>query len=146
MVLVIDVRESLCCCGLRRDSVIAQTKRQNNETRILYAHFILIEQYSYTLHSRLLCKYNPNFETTQFRLVYYIIIFTVKSSPYCCPRNILHRSHCSLSTYTRTHLIPLSLLYQFSHTRKYTAIIHWRSLQKKIVHFTCRHLESKSQL
>ena len=122
MVLMIDVRESLCHCGLRTDSVIAQMKRRNNETPILYAHFILIEQYSYTLHSRLLCKYNLNFETTQFRLVYYIIIFTVKSSPYSCLRDILHHSHCPLSTHTRTRLIPLSLLCQFGHTREDPAI------------------------
>ena len=42
MEFVNDVRESLCHCGLRRDSIIAQTKRRNNETSISNAHFILI--------------------------------------------------------------------------------------------------------
>ena len=52
MVLVIDVRDTLGHCGLRRDSVMAQSERQNNETPVRRnAHFILIEQYSYnTLH------------------------------------------------------------------------------------------------
>ena len=66
--------------------------------------------------SSLLCIYNLNFESTQFRLVHYIIISTIESSPYWYLHNILHHSHCSFSTYTWTRLIPLSLLYQFSHT------------------------------
>ena len=60
MVLVIDVRDMLGHWGLSRDSVMAQSERRNNETHIRNAHFILIEQYSYTLHLRLLCKYKSD--------------------------------------------------------------------------------------
>ena len=47
---MIDVRDTLGHWGLRKDSVMAQSERRNNETPILNAHFISIEQYSYTLH------------------------------------------------------------------------------------------------
>ena len=89
---------------------LARSERQNNEMPIRNVHFILIcwtILFIYTLHR----DYSVtilNFETTQFRFVYYIIISTIESSLYCYLRNILHHSHCSLSTNTRIRLIPFS--------------------------------------
>ena len=89
MVLVIDVRDTLGHWELSRDSVMAQSERRNYETHIRNAHFILIEQYSYTLHWDYSVNIILTFETTQCRFSVIILhipnwdIPALLSTQYC---------------------------------------------------------------